>query len=143
MYQRDYILKMIEMLTDLIAGIFGLIKKGDYQKASQSLDNAYFDYLKQDASFFQNIPKEDLTIKLLKEHNYNNGHLEILSELFYAQAELSNAQGNQIESLIFFEKSLKLLNFVIKESKSFSLEKQSKVSIIQNQITKIIGSALP
>jgi hypothetical protein len=137
MYQRDYILRMIEMLTDLIAGILGLIKKGDYQKASQSLDNAYFDYLKQDASFFQNIPKEDLTIILLKEHNYNNGHLEILSELFYAQAELSSAQGNQIESLIFYVKSLLLLDFVIKESKSFSFEKQSKLSLLQNRIAEL------
>lgn len=142
MYQRDYILRMIEMLTDLIAGILGLIKKGDFQKASQSLDNAYFDYLKQDASFFKNVPKEDLTIKLLKEHNFNNGHLEILFELFYAQAELSNAKGNQIESLIFYEKSLVLLNFVIKESKTFSIEKQSKVSIIQNQIAKINACTL-
>jgi hypothetical protein len=115
----------------------GLIKKGDYQKASQSLDNAYFDYLKQDASFFQNIPKEDLTIILLKEHNYNNGHLEILSELFYAQAELSSAQGNQIESLIFYVKSLLLLDFVIKESKSFSFEKQSKLSLLQNRIAEL------
>lgn len=137
MYQRDYILRMIEMLTDLIAGILGLIKKGDFQKASQSLDNAYFDYLKQDASFFKNIPKEDLTIKLLKEHNYNNGHLEILFELFYAQAELSNAKGNQIESLIFYEKSLILLDFIIKESKSFSLEKQSKLSSLQNRIAEL------
>ena len=143
MYKRDYILRMIEMLTDLIAGILGLIKKGDYQKASQSLDNAYYDNLKQDASFFQGIPKEDLTTRLLKEHHYTHGHLEILSELFYAQAELLNAQGNQIESLNFYEKSLVLLNFVIKGSKTFSIEKQSKVSLIQNQIIKINGSTLP
>ncbi len=128
---------MIEMITDLIAGILGLIKKGDYQKASQFLDNAYYDYLKQDASFFQGIPKEDLTIRLLKVHNYTNGHLEILSELFYAQAELYNAQGNQIESLNFYEKSLILLDFVNKESKSYSTEKQSKISALQNRITQL------
>lgn len=137
MYQRDYILRMLEMLTDLIAGILGLIKKGDYQKASQSLDNAYYDYLKQDASLFHSISKEDLITILLKEHNYTNGHLEILSELFCAQAELSNAQGNQIESLIFYEKSLILLDFVIKESKSFSFEKQSKLSLLQNRIAEL------
>lgn len=137
MYQRDYILRMLEMLTDLIAGILGLIKKGDYQKASQSLNSAYYDFLKQDASFFQGIPKEDLTVRLLKEHNYNNGHLEILSELFYAQAELSNAQGNQKESINFYEKSLILLDFVIKESKSFSLEKQAKLSSLQNRIAEL------
>ena len=143
MYKKDYILRMIEMIADLIAGILGLIKKGDFQKASQSLDNAYYDFLKQDAAFFQNIPTKELTNKLLIEHNFTNSHLEILSELFYAQAELLNAQGNQIESLNFYEKSLVLLNFVIKGSKTFSIEKQSKVSLIQNQIIKINGSTLP
>jgi len=137
MYNKDYILRMIEMLSDLIAGILGLIKKGDYHQASQSLDNAYYDFLKKDASFFQTIQKEDLTVRLLKEHNYNNGHLEILSELFYAQAELFNAQGNQPESLIYYEKSLILLDFVIKESKSFSFEKPSKLSLLQNRIDQL------
>jgi hypothetical protein len=128
---------MIEMISDLIAGILGLIKKGDYQQASQSLDNAYNEYLKQDASFFRGLPKEDLTNRLLKDHNYNNGHLEILSELFNAQAELSDAQGNQIESINFYEKSLILLEFVTKESKSFSFEKQSKLLSIQNRISQL------
>jgi len=137
MYRQDYILRMIEMLADLIAGILGLIKKGDFQKASRSLDNAYYDFLKQDAAFFQSISTKELTNKLIIEHNFTNGHLEILSELFYAQAELLYAQGNRINSLEFYEKSLVLLDFVIKESKTFSIEKQSKVSLIQNRITKL------
>ncbi len=41
MYQKDFILRMIEMLAELVAGILGLIKKGDFQKASQSIDNAF------------------------------------------------------------------------------------------------------
>jgi hypothetical protein len=141
MYQRDYILKMIEMMGDLIAGILGLIRKGKYRQASQSLENAYTDFLKQDASLLQSIPKEDLTSKLLKEHNYTNGHLEILSELFYAQAELSYAQGKRNDSIEFYEKSLILLDFIAKESKTFSIEKQSRVSFIQEQIARLKSSA--
>ena len=99
MYQKDYILRMIEMIADLIAKLLGLIKKGEYQKASETLDHAYYNFLKQDAADLRGIPKEDLTNKLLKEHNYKNGHLEILSMLFYAQAELFYAQKNHAESL--------------------------------------------
>ena len=137
MYRKDYILRMIDMISELIAGILGLIKKGDFQKASQTLDNAYFDYLQQDAAFFQSLSKNDLTTTLLKEHNFTNGHLEILSELFYAQAELYNAQGNKTESLDFYEKSLLLLDFVYKESKSYSSEKLSKISMLQNKISEL------
>jgi hypothetical protein len=33
MYQKDYILRMIEMLGEMIAGILGLIKKGEFEQA--------------------------------------------------------------------------------------------------------------
>jgi len=142
MYQKDFLLRMIEMIAELVAGILGLIKKGDYKQASQSLDYAYSNFLKQDASLLQSIPKEELTVTLLREHNYNNGHLEILSELFYAQAELFYAQGKQTESLEFYEKSFILLNFITKESESFSLDKQSRLTALQERISELKDSAL-
>ena len=137
MYQKDFILRMIEMLAELVAGILGLIKKGDFQKASQSIDNAYHDILKQDSKKFNNIPITKLTENLIQEHNYTNGHLEILSELFYAQAELLYAQRKLNECLLYYKKSLLLLEFVIKESKTFSFEKQSKLMYLNNQIAEM------
>lgn len=137
MYQKDFILRMIEMLAELVAGILGLIKKGDFQKASQSLESAYQDLLKEDSAFFNKIPLNELTDNLIKEHNYTNGHLEILSELFYAQAELLFAQENYSKSLGFYQKSLYLLEFIIKESQTFSFEKQSKISTLKNRIAEL------
>jgi hypothetical protein len=75
MYQKDFILRMIEMIGELIAGILGLIKKGDFGQASQSIEIAYSNFLREDASFFRSISKEKLTEKLIHEHNYTNGHL--------------------------------------------------------------------
>ncbi len=135
MYQRDYILRMVEMLADLIAGIMGLIRKGEFQKASRAIETACYDMLKQDASFFTNIPKENLTETLLKAHNYTNSHLEILSELFYAQAELLFAQGNS--GLEFYEKSLILKEFIRINSKTFSEENNSKIDLIKGRITHL------
>jgi tetratricopeptide (TPR) repeat protein len=134
MYKKDFILRMIQMLGEVIARILGLIRKGDFQQASQSLENAYTDFLKQDAAFFRNIPKEKLTDELIKGHNYSNGHLEILSELFFVEGELLYTKGNVKESLEFYEKALILFDFVDKESKLFSLNRQSKISIIKSRI---------
>ena len=141
MYQRDYILRMIEKIGVLVKGILGRIKKGDFQEASESIDNAYQDVLKEDAAFFNNIPLARLTDNLIGEHNYTNGHLEILSELFYAQAELSYAQGIRDESLKHYQKSLKLIEFVSEESKSFSLDKQSRISSIKKRISELKSQA--
>lgn len=137
MYQRDFIMRMVEMLAELVAGIFGLIKKGEFDKAAQSIDNAYRDLLKEDAAFFTSIPLNELTDVLIGEHNYTNGHLEILSELFYTQAELLFAQSKLGESINFYKKALKLFNFVIKQSGTFSIEKQSKIQYIENRIAEL------
>jgi hypothetical protein len=125
---------MIEMLGDLIAGILGLIKKGEYRQASEQLDEIYYDMLKEDAVFFRTIPQDELTRKLLKEHNYTNGHLEILAELFNAEAELDLARGNRSECLDYSAKSLILFEFIDREQKTYSLERTGKMAAIRNRI---------
>lgn len=134
MFQKDYILRMIEMLGDLIAAVLGLIKKGDYNKASEELGKIYYDMLKEDAAFFRNIPADKLTNKLLTEHNYTNGHLEILAELFNAEAQLDIAQGNRSGCLEYSTKSLILFEFIDNEQKTYSLVRIEKMNDIRNRI---------
>jgi hypothetical protein len=138
MYQKDYLLRMIEMLGDLIAGILGLIKKGDYKQASGQLGKIYQDMLKEDAVLFRTIPKEELTRKLMKEHNYTNGHLEILAELFNIEAELELAQGNSSGCLEYSEKSLTLFEFIDKEYKTYSSERINKIETLRGRIKLLI-----
>lgn len=137
MYQKDFILKMIEMIGDLIMGILGLIKKGEFTKASTEIENTFQEFLKEDASFFFSIPKEQLTDKLLNEHNYTNGHLEILAELFFAQSELSLAKKNYAECLEFTEKALVLTEYVIKTSETYSLDKEARAELLKKRINDL------
>jgi len=139
MYERDYIQRMIEMIGDLIAGIFGLIRKGRFDQAENELGNIYYDMLKKDAAFFRIIPKDQLTDKLLKEHNYTSGHLEILAELFNAEAELSLARGNKAGSLEYSEKALLLWEFVDREEKTLYPERLKKMEEIRERIARLKG----
>ena len=140
MYEKDYILRMIEMFGELLRGIIGLIKKGEYNKASEQIGRVYYDILKEDASFFRTIPEEELTNKLLLEHNYTNGHLEILAELFNAEAELSLAQGNKSGSIEYSRKSLILFEFIDADQKIYSLERINKMESIRRRIDNLKGS---
>lgn len=139
MYQKDYILRMLEMFAEMLAGLLGLIRDGHLNQASHTLDKAYQDFLKNDASLFRKIPAEDLTETMLKEHNYTKDHLKVLCELFYAEGELQMARGDYKNSLVNLEKSLILLEFVEKESRSFSFEGSSKKSLIQERISHLKG----
>ena len=135
MYQKDYILRMIAMIIKFIGEVLGLIKKGDLKKASDQLQEGYRIFLKEDAAFFRTIPEEKLTQNLLREHNYTNGHLEILAELFNAEAELSLAQGNRAESLEYYRKSLLLFEFVDAEQKTYSRDRINKIESIKMRIS--------
>jgi len=137
MYQKDYILRMIEMLGDLLAAIFGLVKKGDYNQASEKLERIYYDILKEDAAFFRSIPRDELTDVLIEKHNYTNGHLEILAELFNAEAELEMAQGNGVGSLEYSEKSLLLFEFIDIRQKTLSMERLDKMIAIRQRIISL------
>jgi hypothetical protein len=137
MYQRDYVLRMIEMIGDLIAGIMGLIRKGKLEKASKELGDVYRQMLREDSSFFSSIPAEEMTDTLLQQHNYTNGHLEILAELFNAEAELKLAQGNKTGSLEYSVKSLMLFEFIDMEQKTFSFEREEKINGIRKRIENL------
>jgi len=125
---------MIEMIRELIMGILGLIKKGDLDIAGEKLKNLYYDFLKEDAAFFTTLPAKDLTTRLLKEHNYNNGHLEILASLFDVEAELELARGNNDLCLGFSRKALILFEFLDNEQNTYSLERAGKIEALRKRI---------
>lgn len=139
MYQKDYILRLIEEMTKFLAVVFGLMKKGEYQEASEHLEKTYYELLKQDAAYFRKIPQDDLTSDLLKKHNYTNGHLEILAELFNAEAEIRKAKGDIKGNISFSQKSLILYRFVDKELRTYSQERLDKIARIESRI-KELGS---
>jgi hypothetical protein len=137
MYQKDYILRMIEMMMKFIGEFLGLLKKGDLDEASEQLAKAYNTFLNEDSAFFHRIPAGELTDKLLKEHNYTNGHLEVLAELFNAEAELKYVRNDKPGCLEFSEKSLILFEFIDTEYKIFSMERINKMEALRNRITEL------
>jgi hypothetical protein len=137
MYQKDYILRLIEEMTKFLAVVFGLMKKGDYQKASEQLEKSYFELLKENAAYFRAIPWEDLTHELLDKHNYTNGHLEVLAELFNAEAELCLAKKDNPGALIYSLKSIILYRFIDAEYRTYSQERLDKMEEIEGRIRQL------
>jgi hypothetical protein len=128
---------MIATLMKFLGEVLGLIKKGDLKKASDQLEAGYNIFLREDSSFFRNIPEEKLIQDLLQEHNYTNGHLEILAELFNAEAELDMAKGEKSDSLEFSRKALILFEFVDNEQKTYSAERLDKMEALRNRIEEL------
>ena len=137
MYQKDYILRLIEQMIRTLAVFFGLLKKEDFGKAGECLGNAYYELLKEEAAFFRGIPEEDLTSELLEKHNYTNDHLEIVAELFNAEAELCLAQGNKKDALAWTRKSLRLFRYFDQATKTYSQERIDKMAALERRISDL------
>jgi hypothetical protein len=120
-----------------MAEVLNLIKKGEYPEASELLENSYFNFLKEDAAFFRNIPEKELTDILLNKHNYTNDHLEILAGLFNAEAELNKATGNKKDCLEYSGKALVLFKFVDRESRTYSAERQKIIEEIRDRLKQL------
>jgi tetratricopeptide (TPR) repeat protein len=135
MYQRDFILRMIEMIARLIAGILKLIKTGELNQASQALQNAYGVAFKHEALNLKTIPEEKLLATLVLEHQYTTGHLEMLAELFYAEAEILLAEKEITESISFYRKSLALYEYIDKDYRAYSQARQDRIQAIKDRIT--------
>ena len=125
------------MMGDLIAAILGLIKKGDHEQAEKMLERGYYELLRRDASYFQLIPKEQLTDKLLSDHDYTNGHLAVLAELFFAEATLNEAQNKLNRSRTNYEKSLVLLEFLEQDDKTWSAKREERKSLLKEKISML------
>jgi len=125
------------MIGDLIAALLGLIKKGDLDQAEKMLERGYMELLRRDAAFFQFIPKEKLTDTLIREHHYEHGHLTVLAELFFAEATLTEAQGKPQYSLICYEKSLTLLEFLEKEDRTWSEKREERIKLLKTRILEL------
>ena len=126
---------MIEMMGQFIAAILSKISKKDYKEAEELLEESYETLLKDSAAKFTFIPKEKLTEQLISEFNFVNGHLEILAQLFKAEGELRFAQGNNKLSLEFLEKAFVLFEFLDKNTKTYSMDRISDMSLITDKIS--------
>lgn len=134
MFQKDYILRMVEMIGELIAMILGLLKSGDLEQAERVLERGYMDFLRQDAAFFHSLSNENLTTGLIEEHHYQHGHLSVLAELFFAEGEICNAQGEVDRASKCYEKSLVLLEFLEKEDRTWSEKREERIAVIRNKM---------
>lgn len=137
MYQKDYILRMIEMFGEMLAGIFGLLRKRRYEEASQAIENAYADLLRKNSSEILKVDADRLPDVLQRDFGFNQQQLEVVAGLLYAEAELNFRQKKFSKSKLNFQKSLAIFKYLEKEQKIYSVERQDQISDIEKRISEI------
>jgi hypothetical protein len=129
MYSRDYILKLVQQLAQVLARVTGLKEKGEPDKAAAVINEAYKELLGLDRSYVAGLETSTMIPALKDQHHLTNEQLEVLAKLLYEDASIVAAEKTGL-----YKKSLTLLEYLNKEQKLYSFERESLINTIKNGI---------
>ena len=114
--EKDYLMRQLMMLFEVISRIIRLRKKGEDENAMDEI-NYFYSCLKIEENI-KTMNIEDLLDLLENVKKLTNEHIEMVAYVLKEQGELS---GDKKTKLDFFRKSWFLLDKVERESVSFSM----------------------
>ena len=127
--EKDYIMRQLLMLFDVIQKILRRRKKGEKGKAQDEIK--YFYQILNIETDVQTMNIEQLIELLEKEKNLTNEHIEMVAFVLKEQGELENDTASKLD---FFRKSYFLLDKVERESITFSMDRQMKLTELREYL---------
>lgn len=132
MHQRDYILKYLEKLGNVIGVLLGLKKEGKTEEAIKAIDEALKDILGFDMDFLYKTPEENIIACLVAEKKTDLEQLNVLTELLYEQIILLELKKEKQLVSSLSTKLLKIYNYLEGKEKAFSFDRMGKIERIKS-----------
>jgi hypothetical protein len=127
--EKDYLMRQLLMLFEVIQKILRYRKKGATEKAHAEI-KYFYECLKIETNI-DSMGIEQLIKFLESEKKLTNEHIEMIAFVLKEQGELENEKTKRID---FFRKSYFLLNKVERESTSFSMDRQMKLAQLKEYL---------
>ena len=127
--EKDYLMRQLMMLFEVIHKILGHRKKGEYDEAKAQIQY-FYSCLKIDLDVCK-LTAEKLIELLEKKKKLSNAHIELFAFVLKEQGELEK-DARQQQNL--FQKSFFLLDKVERESTSFSMDRQMKMAELRQYL---------
>jgi len=134
MEQRDYILREIEKISVVILAILGKFKriksKKQFEQERTMIDNQLEETSGLTIDKLLSFTEEEIISFIDVNEGFDPGNMELLADLLIAFAE--NSPENESRNLI--NKALIILEYVDRETKTFSMERSSKRSCLRERL---------
>lgn len=127
MLEKDYFMKLIQLLIEALQKIKNNIDNNEIEKAENQIRKSY-DFLGRDNKYFKKAETNEI-INFFKTQN--GEHLKrvmLLADLFFLESKI---QTNIKLKNNFLKKSQSLFNYYSSNSKEYSFELQAKLSQIK------------
>lgn len=132
MYEKDYIMRMIEAFARMLAAIIGLKQKGDLDKARELMEEAYDTVLKVNSGEIKAYDQEQWNQFCSKR---SPEELEMLADLLKVEGEIMLDSGHPEGVCQLLFKALQLLKLVDAQSDAFSVTRFDKISQLEQQLS--------
>jgi len=132
MYEKDYIMKMIEAFSMMIAKIMGLREKEELDRAADLIQEAYDTILKINPDILQNLDEAEWD-KFCSDRTPEE--LEMIAELLKLEGEIRIDTGDPEGVCRLLFKSLELLKIVDAKSNAFSVVRFEKISSLEEKLS--------
>lgn len=127
--ERDYLMRQLMMLFEVIEKIIRYRKKGEKRLAEDEIE--YFYSSLNIESEIKSMGIENLLIFLETEKKLTNEHIEMIAFVLKEQGDISETDGNKIN---YFRKAYFLLDKVDRESITFSMDRQMKMAELREYL---------
>ena len=138
MYQKDYILRLIEQVAKAIAVMLGFISKKQYLEALEEAKKAYLNYLNIETDYLDSIPPDKMVESLQEEAGMGQNELEIIGKLLKLEGDALVGQGKSEVAEKKYKRGLSILEYVNNlKNTEFSIERFQYIQQIQTQLKSI------
>ncbi|KPK87283.1 MAG: hypothetical protein AMS27_03010 [Bacteroides sp. SM23_62_1] len=138
MEQRDYLMRQIEQLGEvlavMLARLLGIKQKGNASLGLEELRQTYKSELDLDVEELIRIPKEKIVETFLKKNKLMEHHLETIAELLQVTGEDLISYDRVKDGNNILEKSLYILEYLQTTSKVYSINRVMKIGYLKNML---------
>lgn len=121
--ERDYLVRQIMQLFNVLQRILGLRIKGNKEEADEQI--RYFYKILKWENNIRKLTIEELIRYVRNKKHLSNEQTELLAYVLKEQGELAEGEDDRLD---FFRKAWFLLNEVERESTVFSMDRQMKLT---------------
>mgnify|MGYP003563505464 CR=1 FL=1 len=134
MFQRDYILRLIEEFAKFLAAITGLKADGNLEEALKKIDEAYNELLEVNPKMIKSLREDEVLDYLQKEKEYDKQQLNMVAELLYQEGMIYVEEGDPVSAGNVLKKSKILIGYLMDNDSTFSFDWYEKLHEIDHAL---------
>lgn len=134
MIQRDFIQRMIEQISQVLALLMGMNVPQD---KLDLIRDAYRKWLRTNPEFLLSLSPENIVEVLTEEEGYSVEHLEFLAEMIGEEGKAHLELKNENAAKDCLKKSLVLFDYVNENQQLYSIERMIKMKDLKDKWSTI------